>query len=406
MATKEQQLELGCQVSEYFTHRPGVEFVGFAGLGRHGGAILLEEKDPDGQLFRKLVIKYSLGALTSDQHSNADDDLRNEYRWLEMLRGAEHIARLVPFADCSLNLPGISNGEDTFEDSVAKMSATQEARENEGETKEPPTVRRCPTFALEHIPNGTLWKFITRITRHEPAQLIPNRMMWRIWLCMVRQCVAMAFPPRQSAENYSPERERIIPNRQFFTLTQNSAHLDNFLFAEESPLLPDNDHDPGVPPVKLIDFGRGKAEDPEDFVEEGLNNPYECGAVVNLYNAAIAMGTVTCPLADRDELESNGSVAYKYFKDNREHTVMTEAPPAVRQSDKMDVALRDAIARCMATDFNDVPSLQEVLAEAEYKVANRGPDDDPDLEEQMGVDESDRYIRQFVQRFIYNASNR
>ncbi|KAI1745095.1 hypothetical protein F4680DRAFT_467300 [Xylaria scruposa] len=210
MATKEQQLELGCEVSEYFTHRPGVQFVGFAGLGRHGGAILLDEKDPDGKLLRKLVIKYSLGELAGDQHSNADDDLRNEYRWLEILRGAEHIVRLVPFADCSLNLPGISNGEDTFEDSatpagseyhytragilargwaalqklLAKMSITQEVQENEGEAEELLTFRRCPTFALEHIPHGTLWNFIGRLQRHE--QLIPNRMLWRIWLCSKR----------------------------------------------------------------------------------------------------------------------------------------------------------------------------------------------------------------------------
>ncbi|KAI0185731.1 hypothetical protein EV127DRAFT_194547 [Xylaria flabelliformis] len=204
MASDEQLRQLGREVSRYFTRRPGVEFAGFAGIGRHGGAFILEEKNAAGQLLRKLVIKYSLGELATDEESNADDDLRNEYEWLEMLRGAEHIVRLVPFADCSLDLPGISNGEDTFEDSVAQN----------------PTVRRCPTFALEHIPNGTLFKFTERLQHEE--QLIPNRMMWRIWLCMVRQCVAMAFPPQQTAANYRPERERIIPNRRFYTLTQNS----------------------------------------------------------------------------------------------------------------------------------------------------------------------------------------
>ncbi|KAI1745096.1 hypothetical protein F4680DRAFT_443578 [Xylaria scruposa] len=137
-----------------------------------------------------------------------------------------------------------------------------------------------------------------------------------------------------------------------------------------------------------------------------LPDLFACGSLVNLYNAAGAMGTIACPLAGDDELESDESVAYNYFKDNTEHTVMTDAPPAVRQSVEMDIALRDTIARCMATAFVDGPSLQEVLAEAEDKVANRGPDDDPDLEEKMGVDESDRYIRQFVERFIYNASNR
>ncbi|KAI0455945.1 hypothetical protein F5B21DRAFT_502969 [Xylaria acuta] len=461
MATKEQQLQLGCEVAEFFTRRPGIEFVDFAGLGRHGGALLLEEKDDQGKLSRKLVIKYSLGALTSDRHSNADDDLRNEYRWLEMLRGAEHIVRLVPFADCSLNLPGISNGEDTIEDSLAKMSVTAEAQNNEGETsargakltKEPLTVRKCPTFALEYLPNGTILQLVNRLVRH--SRLIPNRMMWRIWLCMVRQCVAMAFPPQQSPENYSPERERFIPNSEFFTLTQNSSHMANFVFAEESPLFPDSDHDPGVPPVKcvvlgtiffpfwqllehkiffqgqdsiykllkpsritlkiamtdsecyrLIDFGRGRVENPTDYEKDELPNLYECGARLNLWGAASVMAELACPLADEEELESDHPHAYHYWKNNREHMVLTEAPPAVRQSAEMDIALRDTIARCMAAGLEDTPPLQEVLEEAEDQVANRGPDDDPYLEEQMDLEESDRYIRGFLQRFIFNASAR
>ncbi|KAI1756405.1 hypothetical protein F4782DRAFT_550218 [Xylaria castorea] len=409
MATEEEQLQLGREVAESFTRRPGVEFVGFAGLGRHGGAILLDETDDAGRLLRKLVVKYSLGALTSDRHSNADDDLRNEYRWLKMLRGAEHIVQLVPFADCSLKLPGISDGEDTFEDSLAKMSATEEAQKNEGETsargaeltKEPSTVRRCPTFALEYLPYGTLIQFVERLNPH--SQLIPNRVLWRIWLCLVRQCVAMAFPPQQPPENYTTERERFIPNREFFTLTQNSSHLANFVFAEESSLFPDYDHDPSVPP--LIDFGRGRVEDPKAYDVYRLPDLYECGTRLNLFGAADVMGCLACPLADDDELESEGPQDYHYWKDNREHIVVTDAPPAVSQSAEMDIALRDTIARCMATDLKDMPSLQEVLAEAEDKVANRGPDDDPYLEDVMGLSESNKYIRLFLQRFIYDASS-
>lgn len=167
-------------------------------------AVLLEEKG-DGRLFRKLVIKYSLGALASDVESNADDDLRNEYRWLEMLRGAEHIVQLVPFADCSLNLPGISNGEDTFEDSLEKMAAIDETQENEGETsargakltKQPLSVRKCPTFALEYLPYGTFLQFSKRLVPY--AQLVPNRVMWRIWLCSKRCPILLygMFPFRQ-----------------------------------------------------------------------------------------------------------------------------------------------------------------------------------------------------------------
>ncbi|KAI0474473.1 hypothetical protein F4859DRAFT_522095 [Xylaria cf. heliscus] len=407
MATQE-QIQLGREVAEYFTRRPGTEFVGFAGIGRHGGALVLKERDANGQFLRMVVIKYSLGALTSDQNSNADDDLRNEYRWLEMLRGAEHIVQLVPFADCSLNLPGISNGEDTFEESLAKLSVIEEDQKNEGDTsprgakltKESLRARKCPTFALEYLPNGTLSGLIDRIAPR--SQLIPNRMMWRIWLCMVRQCIAMAFPPLYPPENGKLERERFLPDVEFFTLTQNSAHLANYVFGEESPLSPDSDHDPGVPLVKLIDFGRGRVENPKDYIDDGLPNFFECGARANLWSAACVMGQLACPLAPDEQFDSDHPVAYNYMKDNIEHTVMTDAAQVVRESAEMDVALRDTIARCMSSEMKDSPSLQEVLAEAEDKVANRGPDDNPDLEGRMGLQESDEYIRQFLQAFVYN----
>ncbi|KAI0437402.1 hypothetical protein F4803DRAFT_556048 [Xylaria telfairii] len=436
MATEVQQLELGAEVAEYFTRRPGVEFVGFAGLGRHGGALILDEKE-DGRLLRKLVIKYSLGTLSSDERSNADDDLRNEYRCLQMLAGAEHIVQLVPFADCSLHLPGISDGEDTYYDALESMADIQLAQDREGETsargatltKQPLSVRKCPTFALEYLPYGTLLQFVRRLEPH--AQLIPNRVMWRIWLCMVRQCVAMAFPPQQSQGNHRAGRERFIPNTEFFTLTQNSSHMANFVFASESMLFPDSDHDPHMPPVKyvnpgdvfpfpsqllgyqlcslvtkLIDFGRGHVEDPAEFEADGLPNAYECGARLNLWGAARVMGQVACPLADDDELENDHPRAYHYLEDGVERMVITDAPPAVRLSGEMDLALRDTIARCMAVDLVDIPPLEEVLAEAEEQVETRGPGDNPYLEDVMNVDETDRYIRLFLHRFIYNVPER
>lgn len=39
-------------------------------------------------------------------------------------------------------------------------------------------------------------------------------------------------------------------------------------------------------------------------------------------------------------------------------------------------------------------------------VENRGPDDNPYLEDQMNVEESDKYIRLFLHRFIYNVPDR
>jgi hypothetical protein len=188
---EEQQRRLGTDVANYFTRNPRLEFAGFAGLGRHGGALILEQKGESAtDRGRKLVIKYSLGDLSTDPDSNADEDLRNEFRWLQMLRGAEHVVQLVDLADCTLRLPGISDGEDTFQDSVRRRSIEQQnqtalgATTADGETitQDFPNIRRCPTFALEYLPGGTLFRFYRRVVTSE-LYYVPSRLLWRIWLC-------------------------------------------------------------------------------------------------------------------------------------------------------------------------------------------------------------------------------
>lgn len=185
MATREEQERLGREVANQFTQNPKLEFIGFAGLGRHGGALILNHKGDEKMPAGKMVIKYSLGGLSTDDQSDSDQHMRNEYRFLKMLRGAEHIVRLIDFPDCTLNLPGISNGEATLQRSIRAMSGMR-AKEEVPPAETAPAgggldVRKCPTFALEYLPNGTLNRFHTRV-RHG-GEWIPNRLLWRIWLC-------------------------------------------------------------------------------------------------------------------------------------------------------------------------------------------------------------------------------
>ncbi|KAI1303491.1 hypothetical protein F5Y03DRAFT_407238 [Xylaria venustula] len=412
MATREQQKALGREVALNFTRNPAIEFVGFAGVGRHGGALILAEKNDQGGLQRKLVVKYSLGELTGDPNSNADEDLRNEFYWLEKLRGAEHIIRLVPFADCTLKLPGISDGERTYEDSKGKGKQRDDVLRGQVEGKGASGIkvvtsraRKCPTFALEYLPHGQLSDTIKKIKRD--GDMIPNRILWRIWLCLVRQCVAMAFPPClpfDGVDDGRSIREQIITDQQYCTLTQNSPHLENWLWGSEpSPGAPDTDHDPGIPLVKLIDFGRGKLEDLKDYVNQGMDDYQQCGSRVNLWHAAVVMTEICRPFYDYEDLAPDVIRSYTYVKDGQTRKVWTQAPTPLRRAVSMDRQLRDILVRCMAEVYGDIPPLNEVLEEAEAAVASKGPDSDPELAARMQVREHDNYLRAWVQRYIYDA---
>lgn len=141
---------LGIEVAGYFTCNPRVRLRGFAGLGRHGGTIVLSEEGSAEHQARNIVVKYSYGSLSPDEQSDADADLRNEYNCLKRLRGAEHIVQLISMADSILNLPGTSNGESTYEEYMLGQQ-NQEAGEERSQSAAG-SIRRCPTFALEYLP--------------------------------------------------------------------------------------------------------------------------------------------------------------------------------------------------------------------------------------------------------------
>ncbi|KAJ8126320.1 hypothetical protein O1611_g7318 [Lasiodiplodia mahajangana] len=379
------------EVANYFTINPNVKFNGHAGLGRHGGALIMSEAASATQKARKFVIKYSFGSMAPDAKANADDDLRNEYRWLKMLRGAEHIVQLIDFADCTLNLPGVSDGKDTYEASVQKRKDEAAVSGSGGSqpTKEG-QVRRCPTFALEYLEFGTLVKFATILYR-SGQKWVPSRLLWRIWLCMVRQCIAMAFPPDIPDHQYHGQIIReVMENKPLQDLTQNSAHGHNFMFAE--PPLPGDEHEPNVPVLKLIDFGRGKLATGPIPQRLMPNNTQGFASRKNLVAAAKAGPLLPIIL---DYKSRNGAT----------RTVQTIAPQIFIDNNTIDPDLRDLIVRINAWPWETRPSLMDVLRDTELGVA-KGPDypglRTPDAVS-LGIQETDADIRDFIQRFIYDA---
>lgn len=159
MSSREEQRLLGLEVARYFVSNPKYRFEGFAGLGRHGGALILFEQASEERAARRMVIKYSYGHLSLDPDSDADADLRNEYHWLKRLRGAEHIVQLVPMSDCSIFIPGVSSSQGNEGSSSGgsvlgvrslgrswstTYSASTRSSSESGE-------RRFPTFAVEFL---------------------------------------------------------------------------------------------------------------------------------------------------------------------------------------------------------------------------------------------------------------
>ncbi|KAI0537083.1 hypothetical protein GGR58DRAFT_514046 [Xylaria digitata] len=357
------------------------------------------------QKARKIVVKYSFGSLSPDKKSNADDDLRNEYQWLKRLRGAEHIGQLIDMADCSLNIPGISNGEDTHEDSLKKNREKEDAGKDEPQPTATAPARRCPTFALEYIPYGTV--FDLHMTLYRSRQLwVPSRLLWKIWLCMVRQCIAMAYPPDIPDDQYVGQIIReVIQDKPPASICQNSPHTQNFMLGAAQ--LPGNEHEPNLPVVKLIDFGRGKLEVGETAQRRLPDNIEEYASRRNLYGAAQAMSRMCSvhTVEGEDYDPRDDPVPYTWTDDSGTHTIQTRAPEVLITNAIVDPQLKNLLIRIMAWPWSDKPSLREVLNETEAAV-NKDPDHPGLLTENaklLGVLETDDILNRFVQHWLYDA---
>ncbi|KAI8948690.1 hypothetical protein F4801DRAFT_591686 [Xylaria longipes] len=360
---------------------------------------------------RKIVVKYSYGCLAPDKQSDADEDLRNEYQWLKRLRGAEHIAQLIDMADCSLQLPGISNGENTYEESVQKQKDEVAAAGDGSQSIPAAPVRRCPTFALEYLTYGTVYNLKRRLFKSGQIY-IPSRLLWRIWLCLVRQCVGMAFPPDIPDDQYVGQVIReVIQDRPYAFITQNSAHTNNFML--NAAELPGDEHEPNLPVVKLIDFGRGKTEDGEsepakrrspDNVDEYANKKNLNGAADASPFSLIISEKLCCthgygeePFRLRKE-----TVPYTWNDASGTHTIQTRAPQILRENIFIDPQLRHLLVRVMANPYSLKPSLRDVLNETEMAIT-RGPLDAEFLALPLGDVETDNVLEEFMQHWLYNA---
>ncbi|KAI1501399.1 hypothetical protein F5X99DRAFT_409181 [Biscogniauxia marginata] len=94
------------KLSGYFTTAHAFEYVKPLGKGSAAGALLfndLKKEDPK-RIRRRLVVKYAFSEY-EQRNKMANDEIRNETRWLQTLSGAEHIVQLIPCEIDETQLP-------------------------------------------------------------------------------------------------------------------------------------------------------------------------------------------------------------------------------------------------------------------------------------------------------------
>ncbi|KAK8043657.1 hypothetical protein PG993_006087 [Apiospora rasikravindrae] len=161
-----------------------LEYERVLGYGGFGVAVKFSQKDETGKHLRHVVVK---APVRPDRQSTLDS-LEHEYKWYNYLKGMEHVPYLVnPLPLYRFPLPPPESGEEPeylgdrdFLASPGHFLITEFLEHGELIT----LVQRLNDIAMAQ-PNSDTSPKLT---------FIPNRLLWRFFLCFVRSTFAMAWP--------------------------------------------------------------------------------------------------------------------------------------------------------------------------------------------------------------------
>ncbi|KAI0486728.1 kinase-like domain-containing protein [Xylaria cf. heliscus] len=335
-------------IRDHFNRNSSFEYEKVIGRGVFGVAYSIIERG-FARRDQRLVVKRAPVEL-------AYGELRNEIQTMSRLNGSAHIARVVAAGD---------DGWNTRPTGILRRLAAGVF----GRPEDMLTGLKGPSLVLEHLENGTMESLMD--TLRKKGKSLPNRVLWSIYLCLVRACVAMKFPPEQPFNTESKLEE--IPEDQ--SAPGNIVHNDILIGS-----IGDFPEHAIIPPVKMIDFGLSVVNN-RNSEQQNLSDITKLiyyliigkniyvGPEQTVYNG-ISTGAI-------EILPVNGQVTYPM----------------------LDAELRDLVARSLAKDPAHRPGLAEVLKICKNAVETRTPG-------QYGINgpqETDTAISLFLQEVLYDA---
>ncbi|KAI1746027.1 kinase-like protein [Xylaria scruposa] len=327
------------------------EYERFLGNGTYGMTVLLREKDQLAAADPKRI------ALKLAKRGNRAGtlQLRNELKFLKILRGAMHIVNMVASCD---DLNSVNGGDVASRSVFGPLQALMQG----------------PAVALEYLDQGDLVTLKIDIDNFQ--QRMPNRVLWSLFTCLIRACIGMAYP-LEGPEGTPSVLETV---RTDGTGLRGIVHQDlaarNIVLGSEDGI---EEHGIGYL-FKLIDFGNTREY---DLPRGPRDNLYDCAKLI--YQLMDYEPIQNYPAVWKDHLTRAGNI------------VPMEADYSDDPFPRVDFDLRDLVARCLYVDAAQRPTLQEAL-DAGLAAVVRDPETFPDPD-----DETDEAIRDFFQRFIHDV---
>ncbi|KAI1459629.1 hypothetical protein F4805DRAFT_419711 [Annulohypoxylon moriforme] len=343
----------------YFTKNPRLKFTNVERVHFNGGQLTFTEYDKKDKVVRKMTIKY---ASTREGVNWLD----NEILCLQHLSGNEHVVRTIAIKDARINLAG--TGRD----------------------------RSYPILALEYLPFGSLLQLRKRAT--DGRRLIPNRVLWRVFLCLARQQVGFLFPRRAGPK---APLWREVSSRDFGSgysgVIEHNAleNGNNHRFRDFSR---EDDEHGLLPAVVSTDFTRGRLSANLD------DTMYFHLRAIGYFMTSLALNVI-----DEETIEFRGEMrpmtnwqVARLFPEQHivPQEIESEIPDILWDADGIDHELKEVIARCLALDNLNMITYRNLLVLCEDGARHRDPTEilemPPDREAELTLDGDKKFVRDFI----------
>ncbi|KAI0553968.1 kinase-like domain-containing protein [Xylaria curta] len=214
------------------------------GVGGNGIAIHFRDQGPHGVVpGRDFVVKVALEGWQSDQ-------LVEEKKMMKKVKGSAHCVQIIEPQDIGLpeeepivlplqEIDSSTDGDSSGNESLSRAEVFRRHRipkrrersarhwqrkdrrrrirakeiEEEIQRQEERGTRK-DYIIMEYLQNGNLADLLIKLNEHERDDgfpyRIPNRVLWGFWLCLIRACIAMEYPPRK----FHPLRNKPEPTSQ------------------------------------------------------------------------------------------------------------------------------------------------------------------------------------------------